>query len=571
MAERPPRRLVDPADPTGEGWDEVADVVVVGYGVAGATTAIEAAEAGAAVTVLDRWSKGGASARSGGIVYGGGGTPQQQAAGFADDPDQMAHYLALEESLPPDDPALRRFCARSAEDIAWLEGHGVRFGTTFDPTKTVTPTDDSVGLYFSGNEKHYADRTPAVARGHRVAGAGMTGRDLVDELHVSARRAGVSVRSRTRLTDLVVDDTGRVVGVEAIALGRDLGSRLGHEVIYRLIDAAAALAHRVPGPLTAWCDRFERRRGRRVRIGARAGVVLATGGFSYAHDLIAEHAPAFAGAMPLGTPGDDGSGIRLARAIGAGLRSMDHCGASRFIAPPTGFCSGVLVDAWGERICDESLYAATLSAHIAEHGGRAWLIVDGATQAEIAEQIHRSPRLRDQPLPRLLNGRANAVIFPRVFGTINLRLNRTTAPDLDRLAEACDLPAERLRATIDRYNAVAAGDGPDEMGKPLEFVRPLTGPPYAAVPCHLGGIVFPAPCITLGGLDVDGTQQVRRVDGSGIDGLYAVGRCAAGIASRSYVSGLSLADCVFSGRNAGQSVAASGAEAEAASAEPTRS
>jgi 3-oxo-5alpha-steroid 4-dehydrogenase len=56
----------------------------------------------------------------------------------------------------------------------------------------------------------------------------------------------------------------------------------------------------------------------------------------------------------------------------------------------------------------------------------------------------------------------------------------------------------------------------------------------------------------LGGLDViPEDQRVRSVDGLAIRGLYAVGRCAAGIASRSYVSGLSLADCVHSGRNAG--------------------
>jgi succinate dehydrogenase/fumarate reductase flavoprotein subunit len=44
-------------------------------------------------------------------------------------------------------------------------------------------------------------------------------------------------------------------------------------------------------------------------------------------------------------------------------------------------------------------------------------------------------------------------------------------------------------------------------------------------------------------------------DGSSIDGLYAAGRSAAGLCSRSYVSGLSLADCVFSGRRAGRHAA----------------
>jgi 3-oxo-5alpha-steroid 4-dehydrogenase len=37
--------------------------------------------------------------------------------------------------------------------------------------------------------------------------------------------------------------------------------------------------------------------------------------------------------------------------------------------------------------------------------------------------------------------------------------------------------------------------------------------------------------------------------------LYAVGRTAIGVASQSYVSGLSLADCVFSGRRAARDLA----------------
>ena len=52
-----------------------------------------------------------------------------------------------------------------------------------------------------------------------------------------------------------------------------------------------------------------------------------------------------------------------------------------------------------------------------------------------------------------------------------------------------------------------------------------------------------------------GSGQVLRPDGRPVDGLYAAGRTAAGLCSRSYVSGLSLADCVFSGRRAGHHAA----------------
>jgi 3-oxo-5alpha-steroid 4-dehydrogenase len=53
------------------------------------------------------------------------------------------------------------------------------------------------------------------------------------------------------------------------------------------------------------------------------------------------------------------------------------------------------------------------------------------------------------------------------------------------------------------------------------------------------------------------TGQVLTADDTPVSGLYAAGRTAVGICSNSYVSGLSLADGVFSGRRAGAHAAAS--------------
>ena len=55
-------------------WDDRADVVVVGFGAAGAAAAIEAADRGARVRLLERFQGGGATTLSGGIIYAGGGT-----------------------------------------------------------------------------------------------------------------------------------------------------------------------------------------------------------------------------------------------------------------------------------------------------------------------------------------------------------------------------------------------------------------------------------------------------------------------------------------------------------------
>ena len=62
-----------------------ADVVVVGLGAAGASAAIEAADHGAEVLVLEAASAGGGTtAMAGGLIYMGGGTPTQTACGISD-------------------------------------------------------------------------------------------------------------------------------------------------------------------------------------------------------------------------------------------------------------------------------------------------------------------------------------------------------------------------------------------------------------------------------------------------------------------------------------------------------
>jgi len=62
--------------------------------------------------------------------------------------------------------------------------------------------------------------------------------------------------------------------------------------------------------------------------------------------------------------------------------------------------------------------------------------------------------------------------------------------------------------------------------------------------------------LSLGGLKVEeASGQVLSADNTPVDGLYAAGRSAVGVASRSYVSGLSIADCIFSGRRAGRHAA----------------
>ncbi len=122
-------------------WHEEADVLVIGWGAAGASAAIEARSQGAEVIVIDRFGGGGASALSGGVVYAGGGTVYQQQAGYDDSPQAMADYLRHEVNGVVSDETVQRFCNESVANLQWLEALGVRFAATMPKYKTSYPPD----------------------------------------------------------------------------------------------------------------------------------------------------------------------------------------------------------------------------------------------------------------------------------------------------------------------------------------------------------------------------------------------------------------------------------------------
>jgi 3-oxo-5alpha-steroid 4-dehydrogenase len=514
-------------------WDSEADVVVVGFGGAGACAALEAARAGASVVALDRFAGGGATAMSGGVVYAGGGTFVQRAAGVADTVDDMVAYLREEVGDVVSDETLRRFCAESADMIDWLADAGVPFDPSVCPYKTSYPANQHY-LYYSGSENAWPFRSVATPapRGHRAHARGTSGRVLFAALASAARAAGVHVARQTTVTGLIEED-GRVVGVEC----RTLRSRW-HALLNRYATKPGLYAPGLARALHRRIVALESSLGRVVRIRARRGVVLAAGGFVNNREMMRSHAPAFRGGLPLGTQGDDGSGIRLGEAVGGATDRMTKVSAWRFLTPPSALLRGLLVDRSGARFIDESTYGAAIGERLVrDHDGRAWLLVDERILTEARQQI-----------------RTETLWFQRLTAEYLLRFAVVRGATVAEAARRVGIDPAGLTATAGSY-----GRGEDEFGKHPDLVAPLTGP-YTLIDCSYGPrLAYPCPVLTLGGLKVDeGTGQVQDTDGAGIPGLYAAGRNAVGICSNSYVSGLSIADCVFSGRRAGRH--ASGAD-----------
>ena len=386
-------------------WDDHCDVLVVGFGAAGACAAIEAANAGAAVIVTDRFGGGGASAKSGGVVYAGGGTRFQKTAGYDDSPEAMYEYLCMEVGDAVGRTTLRSFCDSSVEMIEWLEAHGVEFDSAVPPCKTSYPADGYY-LYFSGNEtvKEYAGKHPPAPRGHRVKGAGLSGAMLFRALRKSVHDAGARVTTQSSVRRLIVDSrSGAVLGAELWQFENDSRAARRHRRLSRWAERTYYPAPGVSDMLRRRVLGVELAEAHSRLVRARGGVVLSTGGFIFNREMVARHAPNYLRNFRLGTSGCDGSGIRLGQSVGGECARLERVSAWRFINPPLAWARGMIVDGGGVRFCNEEVYGAKLGYEMCEHhGGKAWLIIDSTIRRDaVREALFRpavgiSERARDR-------------------------------------------------------------------------------------------------------------------------------------------------------------------------------
>ena len=322
-------------------WDFEAEVVVIGFGAAGACAAIGAADAGAQVMLLERNSgSGGASALSGGEIYigGNGGTDAQRAAGFADTTEDFAAYLKAAGGPCVDQAKCDLYAREALDHFAWLKAQGVPYRGNYLPGKHIEPIDDST-LIWSGSEAAAPFCTIArpAPRGHVIQHMGWGGgRPLVDALEASALAKGVKV----------------VTDARAVALVRD-GDRIAGAVV-----------------------RIENR-NRFVR--ASRGVVLATGGFVMNETMRRKYCPdTFRINDPIGDR-DDGSGIELGIGAGGDAIHMEQFFTTCPWIMPESHAHGVFVNVHGQRFINEDCYHGRVSrCALDQSGGKVYLLLDSA-------------------------------------------------------------------------------------------------------------------------------------------------------------------------------------------------
>ena len=534
-------------------WDVETDLLIVGFGGAGAAAAVEARERGLEVVAIDQAEGGGATLASGGVFYAGGGTAVQRQCGEQDSPENMFAYLKLETQGVVSDATLERFCQGSAGDLDWLMRHGAKFGGPVWKSKTSYP-NVKYFLYHPDNSLLPAAAAVAqpAARGHRgVARKGNSAVDLGGAIYSPLKRAalqaGAVLEWKTEARQLVVDGSGAVVGVRALQLPARTPAYAEHSKclaqgqrltqLYPFFLPGARAVHGLASKHFARAKALEdtERQWRTYR--ARRGVCLSAGGFIFNRPMVEAHCPGFRAGMPLGTRGDDGSGIRLGQSAGGAVDRMDRATAWRFINPPAAWAKGIIVDGRGRRFVNECAYGATIGdAMVAQAGGKAWLILSSELVRESWRQIAPG-----KVLP-----------FQQQLAALNLLFAKRKADSVLGLCRKFGFDEAILSDTLATTASATRGDIEDPFGKPPEDRCELR-PPFHVIDVSLDAKLLPCTVLTVGGLVVnEATGQVQREDGQEIEGLYAAGRTAVGIPSHLYVSGLSIADCIFSGRRAAQ-------------------
>jgi fumarate reductase flavoprotein subunit len=303
-------------------------------------------------------------------------------------------------------------------------------------------------------------------------------------------------------------------------------------IVRRLGQRAASLLRedgRVAGVATG--------EGERIPAG---GVVLATGGFSLAEDLVARFAPCQEATIRVGGAGSRGDGLRMALPLRPALRDMQYLngtfgahprsGGARYEASLAFYLGAIIVNRAGHRFVDESISYKLIGAECLRQAGA------------IGFQVF------DQDV--FERGEAGVPLFDFAADLAAGRLLRAATPE--QLAAACGIDPAGLRDTLAAYNAgIAAGRAPgrDGLCNGTGTPPPLRRAPFYAFPSRTALLA------TYCGLATTADGAVLDTEGQPIPGLYAAGEITGGFHGAAYMTGSALGKAAFFGRAAGAAAA----------------
>lgn len=541
-------------------FTHTTDVVVLGSGGAGLTSAIAAQDGGAQVMLLEKSNRiGGTTAVSGGVVWIPCNSHMAEVGCEDSRADAMTYLRRITEGRT-DEVLLERFLDAGPEMLRFLEA--------------------KTSLRFAPLVKYpdYHPELPGGKMGGRSLEPGLFDTNELGTWKDKLRRSPVFGGTPMTVTEatswgvfsdplkLPYAELGKRYKQGLVCYGGSLVGRLLKALLDRklepLLETAARELIVEDGRVVG--VRAERA-GTELNIRALRGVVLASGGFEWNAELVNR----FLGdrvTHPNSPPISDGDGLKMAMSVGADLGNMGEAW----------WCPTVNVP--GETYDGKPLNRGDFSIRSLPHS----IIVNGRGQRFVNEACNYNDLMKPffdfDPVAYAPRNRPAFLIVDAQYLEKYIMVTAVPgmptpdwivqAPTLTELALKVGIDAEGLEATVKRFN------GFSEEGVDLDFKRGLSSydhfygdpkhgknpnlgtlskAPFYALPVQLGAIG------TKGGARIDEHGRVVHVGGRPVPGLYAAGNVTSGLMAAGYPgAGATIGVAMTFGFLAGRHAAANG-------------
>ncbi len=521
-------------------WDQETDVLVIGYGGAGACAAIAAADAGAQVLILEKQTQAKHypnTRMSGGIFHSPGVDGDKAAL------KQYALALMSGENLPwkleGEQPELSdglssAYAERVTDNLPFMK----RIDPEFNPVRAggaAFPNfpgarESGYRVYVSSYPGKNAD-VPTIDKPKKEK---MNGEAFFACLTTGvANRKSITPMFETPAKRLIANDAGEIIGAVASHAGKD------------------------------------------ITIKAKRAVVLTAGGYEYnmAMRKAFLEGPGVDGWAFYGTTANTGDGIEMALKIGAGMIKAGKAASRMITAVPirhnglrigcitdsVGTPNSIVVDNHGHRFCDEVL--------ITRDPSRYFFYKEAVKFDVLKLEYPRSPSwmIFDETLRARQCVTAQGISTPG-FGFVEWHKDNLDAIEkgwilkgatLEELAEKIKahhdnrklLEDNSLVAAVNKWNADCAAGKDEAFSRRTDAKSVINNPPYYAVPLYAGGPN------TKGGIAANAKREVLDWELKPIPRLYSAGEISS-VFKFVYQGGGNLTECIVFGRVAGENAAA---------------
>lgn len=451
------------------------DIVVIGAGIAGVIATHSAAEAGARVICVEKFSR----VTAHGTDVGGINTIVHRRQGKYIDPLKAARLVYTWGQQQANYSLIRTYTQRSGEmlshyiELMERDGYTVSLNTELTARSDWDQLDEKYQMFQSAHLFELPEGSSEPKSKWNVA-------YLVRHVHELAKELGAEFLFNTDAQQLIRQGD-RVTGV----IVRD-------EQDFKKINAAK-------------------------------GVIIATGGITDNREMIECFCPIALRAdindnFPKG--GNMGDGLVMGKWVGA---AFSRCYPAPVIHPvnftvlsPGMNSSWLTVNRKGERFSNEMGYEPIVTnARMNAPGNIAYAIWD----SDYLEHFKKQEPTKFKALP------------PDAADQVEECVRRGEyfkGETLEKLAKKINVPADRLCATVARYNQMCSNGEDLDFGVPERFLSPVVnGPFYASrISAYLLSIPY--------GLHVDDNSQVCGEDDEPIGGLFAVGSAQGDFYANSY-------------------------------------